>query len=123
MLINLSTLPHTWIFDIDGTICVHNGYKSGKDQLLPGVSALFEQIPEEDYILLLTARDESVKQELVDFLKCNNIRYNKILFGLPFGERILVNDQKPSGLVTAFSYSPPRDEGLDDLQIVLNPDL
>jgi hypothetical protein len=123
MLINLSTLPHTWIFDIDGTICVHNGYKSGEDKVLPGVRELFAQIPKDDYILLLTARDESVKQELFNFLKCNNIRYNQVLFGLPFGERILINDRKPSGLVTAFSYSPQRDQGLRDLEVVLNPEL
>jgi hypothetical protein len=25
----LSPLPHTWIFDMDGTIVKHNGYKDG----------------------------------------------------------------------------------------------
>ena len=34
----LSTLPKTWIFDLDGTILKHNGYKiDGEDTLLPGV--------------------------------------------------------------------------------------
>lgn len=37
----LSALPHTWIFDIDGTICVHNGYKNGGDVLLNGVKKFF----------------------------------------------------------------------------------
>lgn len=26
----LSSLAHTWIFDVDGTICIHNGYKMVK---------------------------------------------------------------------------------------------
>ncbi len=35
----LSSLGHTWILDLDGTILKHNGYKdSGEDTLLPGAS-------------------------------------------------------------------------------------
>ena len=31
----LSTLPKTWILDLDGTVVKHNGYKlDGKDTLL-----------------------------------------------------------------------------------------
>ena len=34
----MSTLPKTWIFDLDGTIVKHNGYLlDGEDTLLPGV--------------------------------------------------------------------------------------
>ena len=33
----LSTLPKTWVFDLDGTIMKHNGYKfDGYDTLLNG---------------------------------------------------------------------------------------
>ncbi len=35
--LTLSSLPHTWILDVDGTICIHNGYKNGEDVLLDGV--------------------------------------------------------------------------------------
>ena len=41
----LSSLPHTWILDVDGTICVHNGYKNGGDVILDGVKDFFESIP------------------------------------------------------------------------------
>lgn len=34
--LKLSSLPKTWIFDLDGTILVHNGYKNGGDRILPG---------------------------------------------------------------------------------------
>ena len=38
MNLTLSSLPHTWILDLDGTLVEHNGYKIyGKDRLLPGV--------------------------------------------------------------------------------------
>ena len=34
----LSTLSKTWIFDLDGTLLKHNGYKTdGEDSLLEGV--------------------------------------------------------------------------------------
>ena len=110
----LSSLGHTWIIDIDGTICKHNGYKTdGFDTLLQGVCDLFSSIPQEDMIILLTSRSKKVKMATERFLKENGIRYDIIIYNCPFGERILINDQKPSGLVTARSYSPKRDQGLD----------
>ena len=35
--LTLSPLPHTWILDVDGTLCVHNGHLNGGDELLAGV--------------------------------------------------------------------------------------
>ena len=47
----LSTLPKTWIFDLDGTIVRHNGYKlDGKDSLLAGMKEYIRSIPPEDKI-------------------------------------------------------------------------
>lgn len=111
--LRLSSLPKTWIFDIDGTLLKHNGYLNGKDELLGGVKDFFDQIPSEDFILLLTAREKSAEKELKAFLDIHGLRYNQILFGIPFGERILVNDSKPSGLLTAYAINKPRDAALD----------
>ena len=111
--LKLSSLPKTWIFDLDGTILVHNGYKNGGDRILPGVKEFFDKIPETDYILILTARKEEVLESSIKFLKDNGIRYNEILADIPFGERILLNDIKDSGLKTAYAINLKRDEGLD----------
>lgn len=111
--LKLSSLPKTWIFDLDGTILVHNGYKNGGDRILPGVKKFFDKIPETDYILILTARKEEVLESSIKFLKDNGIRYNEILADIPFGERILFNDMKDSGLKTAYAINLKRDEGLD----------
>ena len=111
--LKLSSLPKTWIFDLDGTILVHNGYKNGGDRILPGVKEFFDKIPENDYILILTARKEEVLESSIKFLKDNGIRYNEILADIPFGERILLNDMKDSGLKTAYAINLKRDEGLD----------
>lgn len=106
----LSTLAKTWIFDLDGTIVKHNGYKiDGKDSLLPGAREYFKRIPQEDKVLIITSRKEEYREETVKFLKNNGIRYDMILFDMPMGERILINDRKPSGLNMAVALNTDRD--------------
>ena len=43
-------------------------------------------------------------------MKENHIRYDEILFNLPMGERIIVNDRKPSGLDMAVALNMERDQ-------------
>ncbi len=108
--ITMSTLPKTWIFDLDGTILKHNGYKlDGTDTILPGAAEYLRQIPETDYILILTSRTDEYKNITLDFLKKNNIKYDNIIFNIPMGERIVINDQKTSGLDMAFAFNLKRD--------------
>lgn len=106
----LSTLPKTWIFDLDGTLLKHNGYKiDGVDTVLPGVVEYLATIPEDDVIIILTSRTDEYKQMTIDFLTEKKIRYNEIIFNMPMGERIVVNDRKPSGLDMAFGFNLKRD--------------
>lgn len=108
--LRLSALPKTWLVDIDGTILKHNGYKiDGFDSLLSGVSEFFKHLNEQDFVILLTARKQSELENLKAFLRKNQIRFDKIITDLPFGERILINDTKPSGLKTAFAINKQRD--------------
>ena len=106
----LSPLGHTWLLDVDGTLCVHNGYKNGGDKLLLGVKEFYSKIPAQDMIIIITARPETEKENLINFFKENGLRYDHIIFGAPLGERILINDSKPSGLQTAYAYNKKRDE-------------
>lgn len=106
----LSTLAKTWIFDLDGTLLKHNGYKlDGRDTVLPGAKEYLEGLPDEDRIVILTSRTEEYREETLRFLEENGIRYDDILFGMPMGERILVNDRKPSGLDMAVAVNLDRD--------------
>lgn len=106
----LSTLPKTWIFDLDGTLLKHNGYKlDGKDTLLSGAKEYLDGLPKEDRVLILTSRTEEYREETLRFLEENGIRYDNILFDMPMGERILVNDRKPSGLDMAVAVNLDRD--------------
>ncbi len=106
----LSTLSKTWIFDLDGTLVKHNGYKiDGVDTLLDGAKEYVESIPVEDFILILTSRTDEYREMTLSFLKENGIRYNEIHFNIPMGERIVVNDRKPSGIGMAVAINTDRD--------------
>ena len=109
--LTLSTLGHTWIFDLDGTLVKHNGYLiDGQDTLLSGTLEFLHNIPEKDMVIIITSREEKYRELTEAFLKNNNIRFDHIIFNAPYGERILVNDNKPSGLKMSYAVSSKRDE-------------
>ena len=110
----LSPLPKTWLIDIDGTLLKHNGYLlDGADTLLDGVKEFFNTLPKEDKVILLTARKEADLFILGKFLKEKGIYFHQIIGDLPTGERILINDIKPSGLKTAYAINKKRDKALE----------
>lgn len=109
-------LGHTWFIDLDGTVLRHNGYLQGQDELLPGVKELWDEIPADDVIVITTGRDESYRESTLEFLTAQGLRFDHAIFGLPFGERIVVNDPKPEGLVTALAWSVQRDRGFGQLE-------
>lgn len=120
-VLSLSPLPHTWILDFDGTLVKHNGYKTGGDEWLPGALAFLRNIPPEDYVLILTARFEDFAPERTKaFLDKYGVRYDQILFGMPQGERILLNDNKPSGLCCAYAVATERNAGLENFEVIID---
>ena len=121
--LRLSPLNKTWIFDFDGTLVEHNGYKNGTDKFLPGAKEFLQSIPQDDFVIIMTAREKEAKGITEDFLKKHNIRYNEILFEMPMVERILFNDNKPSGLKCAYALTPERNEGLENIHIVIDKTL
>ena len=121
--LEISTLEHTWLIDLDGTVVKHNGYKIyGKDVLLDGALDFLNNIPQNDKIIFLTSRKNEFSQMTEDFLAENNIKYDKIIYELPYGERILINDNKPSGLTMGYAINKERDSALS-IEINENCDL
>ena len=109
--LTLSTLPKTWIFDLDGTLVKHNGYKiDGYDTILEGAKEYINGIPKEDRIIILTSRTYEYQDITLRFLVDNGIRYDDILFEVPMGERIIVNDRKPSGIDMAVAINLDRNK-------------
>jgi hypothetical protein len=111
----VSSLGKTWILDLDGTIVKHNGYKlDGKDSLLAGAETLINQISKEDMVIIITSRKEMYRDMTEEFLHEHQIPYDYIVFEAPYGERILVNDRKPSGLDMAIAVNTERNEVMED---------
>nr|WP_312058887.1 hypothetical protein [Fervidobacterium pennivorans] len=118
----VSTLPKTWIIDVDGVIFEHNKYLSMKEdeieEPLPGVVDFFKKIKRDDFVILLTAREEKYRERTVRSLNAANIRFDALIMGLPKGERVLINDKKPKGLLTARAVNLERNAGLKDIVII-----
>lgn len=121
--LTLSPLPHTWMIDVDGVILRHNGHKQGGDAVLDGVPEFWAQIPEADTILLMTARTADELEDLKSVLAQAGLRYDRIITDLPFGERVVINDRKPSGLTTCHAVNVDRDAGLADVTVRVDPSL
>lgn len=109
----LSSLNHTWILDLDGTILKHNGYKiDGKDSFLQGAKEFLEDVPEQDMVLFITSRTDEYKEMTIKFLEEHQVRYDQIIFNAPYGERILINDDKPDGLKMSIGVNKERDSSI-----------
>lgn len=121
--LRLSQLKHTWILDFDGTLVKHNAYKTGDDEWLPGATEFLKSIPKGDLVILLTAREEAAKERTMAFIQSAGVRIDHVFFEVPMGERILINDTKPSGLLCAHSVNPSRNQGLENLKIVIDETL
>lgn len=110
---NLSLMPKTWFIDFDGTLVYQKSHLSEKDYVIPKTHEFFSKISRDDFIVITTAREcEEHYERIVSFLESHNIKNYKILCGLPSGKRILINDKKPDGALTAYSYNLERDIGI-----------
>ena len=121
--LKLSKLSKTWIFDLDGTLLEHNGHLTNEDKFLPGVLSFLQSISEDDKIVILTARSSEYSAETLKKFDEAGINVDHWVFDLGSGERILFNDDKPSGLRMAFCYSVKRNQGLEDFEIAESGDL
>lgn len=109
-VIKVSSLRKTWILDLDGTIVKHNGYKTdGQDTFLPGAEEFLKSIHPEDMLIFVTSRSKETASRTEEFLAKRQVRYDAIIYNAPYGERILINDKKPSGLSTAIAVNTERD--------------
>jgi hypothetical protein len=116
----LSPLPHLWLIDIDGTVVIHNGHLGGQDSLLAGVAAFWKHIPPGDTIVLLSARQDAWREPTLAWFGAQGLRFDQALFGLPTGERILINDKKDSGLETALAVNLARNAGLSGIDVMID---
>lgn len=118
-ILRLSKLPKTWVLDLDGTIFPHNSYLNQEiEEPLEGVKEFFKKIAHEDFVIILTSRKEEYREQTERNLKKSELNYNILIMEIPTGERILINDSKPSGMPTAYSIRLTRDEGFKNFGFV-----
>lgn len=111
-------LSKTILTDLDGTLVKHeqrviNG--SMDMTLLPGVAdRLNEWKTKGYYIIIITGRPASRKQTKAQLAKAG-IYYDDLVMGVGRGLRVLINDIKPDGTITAKAYNVFRDRGLTNV--------
>ena len=109
--------------DIDGTILKHTGnLKSIYENtpiILEGVEEKLIEWDRKGYnIILVTGRRESMRNKTKIQLESMGIFYDKLIMGIGGGQRILINDLKPSNdQVTAIAINVNRNEGLKNVKI------
>lgn len=102
--------------DIDGTITQHENVSDYNKDLVVldgSIEKLNEWYKNHAYIILVTSRFEKDREKLVKALAKSNIKYDKLVMGLPPGPRYLINDKKPyTDTKMANSIEIKRDEGI-----------
>lgn len=110
------------MIDIDGVIFKHNSHLKDTDKIIDNFKSFINKIPINDKVILMTARNNSYLGATKDSLSLHGIRYDQLIFDLPVGERVLINDRKPNGLNTAIAVNTTRDM-FDIPEIVYSTDI
>jgi hypothetical protein len=103
--------------DVDGTILKHQYPEFGfaEPVILEGVKEAFKSWSSKDYhIIITTGRKESMRESTINQLKKLQLSYDLLLMGMPRGERVIINDMKPDGTITARAFNIERDKGFDE---------
>ena len=115
--------PKTIFCDIDGTLIKHcSTFESSKPdfkaEVLPGVIEKLKEWTLKNYrLILVTGRKESQREVTEKQLKEIGITYDMFFMGVGRGSRVIINDIKPDGTITAESYCLVRNEGLISLNV------
>lgn len=115
--------PKTLFLDIDGCIVRHHcegivGQLVKEPELLDGVVEKFNEWDSKNYkIILTTGRNESARKQTEDMLRSFGLFWDTLIMGLPRGERVVINDAKIDGNITARGITLKRNEGYKNLEI------
>lgn len=112
----------TIFLDIDGTIIKHRGDLYSmvtKDaEIIEGTIQKLIEWKQQGYnIILTTARPEGTRLQTEKQLSSLGIFYHQLIMNLSSGPRIVVNDTKPDGTITAIAYSIERNSGIKNIQL------
>jgi hypothetical protein len=109
--------------DIDGTLVKHYGpvITQKTDHKMEILEGTLDKLAEWDKlgynIILTTGRKESLRNITEKQLEEVGIIYDQLIMGIGGGERILINDKKTDGAITAHSICLDRDFGIQSIEI------
>ncbi len=114
---SLDPRPKSLFLDLDGTLLEHPGSLSAiltsPHRVLPGVMTKLNKWNAQGHrIILTTGRPESMRRFTEEQLQVLGIFYDQLVMGITGGERVLINDRKPSGQDTAKAINIDRNVGL-----------
>lgn len=103
--------------DLDGTLVEHEDQPSYTHSLkvLPGTREKLAEWQQQGYhIALMTARPVAEEELLRQSLAAADVRYHRLIMGLPSGPRFLINDRRPSAMLTpqVGAFEVARNEGI-----------
>tara|TARA_R110002020_G_scaffold55309_1_gene153540 strand:+ start:22883 stop:23242 length:360 start_codon:yes stop_codon:yes gene_type:complete len=112
----------TFFIDIDGTLLKHKGdfsdISTDEPKILPYVREKMNEWCSKEYnIIIVTARRESVRSVTEHQLQSLGIPYDQLIMGIGKGERIIINDKRPNGDITASAINIDRDMGFTEINI------
>jgi hypothetical protein len=116
-------MKKTLFIDIDGVLIVHKGNLTSQilshPELIPGtIEKLNKWEADGHKIILTTGRKESIRDLTEKQLLSLGIFYDQLVMGLPRGERIVINDKKPTGdEKTARGIELQRNSGIKDIEL------
>ena len=121
--IDQATKNYTIFCDLDGTLWEQGdpteiakpGYQP---KIIHGTVDKVREWDSKGYkIILTTGRKESLRDVTVKQLSYAGIVYDQLVMGIGGGSRVLINDLRANGDVSAFVYQPKRNEGIAGLNL------
>tara|TARA_R100001377_G_C3107380_1_gene81287 strand:+ start:140 stop:496 length:357 start_codon:yes stop_codon:yes gene_type:complete len=109
--------------DLDGTLVKHSNPIQIQNpdlilEVLPGVhKALMEWDSKGYHIVIATGRKESARESTIKQMQRAGINYDQLIMGFGGGDRILINDKKPDGRITAYSVNLERNKGVEGVEL------
>jgi histidinol phosphatase-like enzyme len=119
----MESLPKTIFCDIDGTLVRHLNpselsKKNTQLELLDGtIEKLLEWEKKGYKIILTTGRKKSLRSVTEKQLSEIGIFYDELLMEIGGGERILINDNKKDGTITARCFNLERNKGIKAISL------
>jgi ribonucleotide monophosphatase NagD (HAD superfamily) len=121
--IDQATKNFTIFCDLDGTIWEQGdpceiakpGYQP---KMIPGsVDKIREWDSKGFRIILTTGRKESLRDVTIRQLSYAGIVYDQLVMGIGGGSRVLINDKRANGDISAFVFTPDRNVGIGSIDL------